>query len=401
MADPTMAEINPKLEALANAVTAYREQGEKEIKAAGEMSKETAAGVKKLEEELTGLKVVVEKMQTPAGTLAPAGAKSMGQQFIESKAYADMLASGAQKSLPVAIKGMETKDIVASRIAEPVVGVPVDPHRVPGVIMDPWPEARVVELISQSPTTSNAIEYVKATYTRAAKPVKESITSAIVSKPQAKLAFSLASETVKTIPVWIPASRQILADAPALQSLINNQLTMDVNLKVEEQVLFGTGVDPELHGIVPQAEAYDTTLTGRLGLSASNVTRIDHLRASILQVRQSLYTATAIVLNPLDWAAIELTKDTTGGYIWVSVTDGGVARMWRLPVVTSTLIEEKQFLTGAFALGATLYNREAPTIRISDSHSDFFTSNLVAILCELRCALTVTRPPCFVTGTFD
>ncbi|MGE5113125.1 MAG: phage major capsid protein [Acidobacteriaceae bacterium] len=40
------------------------------------------------------------------------------------------------------------------------------------------------------------------------------------------------------------------------------------------------------------------------------------------------------------------------------------------------------------------------TVEVSREHRDFFTKNLVAILCESRLALTVYRPTAFVYGGF-
>jgi len=74
-------------------------------------------------------------------------------------------------------------------------------------------------------------------------------------------------------------------------------------------------------------------------------------------------------------------------------------RLWRVPVVESTVITENQFLVGAFGLGAKIWDRQQATIRVSEHHEDFFTRNAVAILCEMRLALTVYRPSAFVLGT--
>ncbi len=391
---PETMEITKKLENLADVLVKWREQADKELKATGEVSKTVSDSVKKLETELSGMKVIVEKMQLPGGDNRPQTRKSIGTQFIESKAYKDMVAAGEIKSAP-----FEVKDIVASRLIDTVSGMPVQAQVIPGVIQEPEPELRVVDLINQANTDSNAIYYVKGTYTKAAAPKKESKQGTLIDKPEATLVFAPATETVKTIPVWIPATRQILSDAPALRALIDQNLLYDVRYQQEYQVLFGNGTDPQLNGITPQATAYDDTLPTQLGLST--VTRIDHLRAAILQARQARYPVTGLVLNPFDWAAIELTKDSTYKYIWVSVNDGGVARMWRVPVVESDMMSAGYFLAGAFRQGATLYNREGATIRVSESHDKYFVENMVAILCELRCALVVTRPQAFIYGQFE
>ena len=97
---------------------------------------------------------------------------------------------------------------------------------------------------------------------------------------------------------------------------------------------------------------------------------------------------------------MEVLKNTTENYIWVSVNDGGVARMWRVPVVESDAITAGTFLVGAFKLGAQIWDRTGPSVRISEHHASYFIQNMIAILAEERYALTIYRPGAFVTGSF-
>jgi hypothetical protein len=45
---------------------------------------------------------------------------------------------------------------------------------------------------------------------------------------------------------------------------------------------------------------------------------------------------------------------------------------------------------------ATLWDRQSTQIYVTDSHSDFFIRNLIAILAELRAAFGVKRPAALV-----
>jgi HK97 family phage major capsid protein len=109
---------------------------------------------------------------------------------------------------------------------------------------------------------------------------------------------------------------------------------------------------------------------------------------------------TGIILSPADWEAIELAKGTDGRYIWVNVPDGGVPRLWRVPVVESLAMQDNEYILGAFGLGASVFDREQANIRVSESHADFFLRNQVAIMAQERIAMAVYRPEAFVRGTF-
>jgi HK97 family phage major capsid protein len=73
---------------------------------------------------------------------------------------------------------------------------------------------------------------------------------------------------------------------------------------------------------------------------------------------------------------------------------------WRQPVVETPAITQGTFLTGAFGLGAQIYDREQATVRVSEHHEDFFVRNAIVVLVEERLALAVKRPESFVKGSF-
>jgi HK97 family phage major capsid protein len=319
-----------------------------------------------------------------------------GKQFVESEAYRSMMERGVWSSDPCIYK----RSIIASAIVDAVGGVSVVPEIVPQIIGVGQQPLRIRDLLAKGTTTSNSIAFVRETlFTNAAAPVKESYEGHETSKPESSKTFESEIVPVQNIAHWVPASRQIVSDAPALQAFINAQLIYGLKVEEEEQILFGTGVNPQLTGICPLATPYDHTLLAQLGVTNEN--RLDQVRAAALQVEQALYPPDGVILNPFDWAAIELLKATDGKYLWVTVMEGGVSRAWRLAVVTSHTMPQGNFLVGAFKLGAQLWDREESSIRIAEQHADFFIKNLVVVLAEERLAVTVYRPQAFVYGTFE
>jgi HK97 family phage major capsid protein len=121
----------------------------------------------------------------------------------------------------------------------------------------------------------------------------------------------------------------------------------------------------------------------------------------MLQVALSELEATGHVLNPRDWAEIELLKDTTGRYIIGDPKADGVKRLWGLPVVDTTAMTAGNFLTGAFQMGAQIFDREDANVAISTEDANNFRQNLVTILAEERLGLAVYRPEAFIKGTFS
>lgn len=268
----------------------------------------------------------------------------------------------------------------------------VQAHRVDGIITPPQRQMTVRDLIAPGKTGSNSIEFVQETgFTNNAAPVAET-----TQKPYSDITFDLKNAPVRTIAHLFKASKQILDDADALISHIDVRARYGLEDKEERQLLFGDGTGQNLHGLIPQATEFDT------GLRKVGDTRIDTLRRAILQVRKAEYRATGIVMSPDDLADLELTKDAGGNYILViNVVEGGQSRVWKLPIVDSTVMPVGEFLVGSFGIAAQCFDRQLATVEVSTENVDDFERNMCTIRAEERLALAVYRPESFVHGAFE
>lgn len=201
-----------------------------------------------------------------------------------------------------------------------------------------------------------------------------------------------------TIAHFVLATKQILSDVPMMQSYIDGRLRYGLRYAEENQLLNGSGVGTDLNGIYTQASAYSAPIEPT---AAGDLTKIDVIRLAILQAFLAEFPANGIVLNPRDWADIELTKTTDGAYIFANPQGGSEPRLWRLPVVETQAMAVDKFLTGAFQMGAQIFDREDATVEASTEDSDNFRKNLVTILAEERIGLAVYRPESFVKGDFS
>lgn len=122
---------------------------------------------------------------------------------------------------------------------------------------------------------------------------------------------------------------------------------------------------------------------------------------AILQVVLAEYPATAFVLNPIDWAKIELTKDAGGNYIIGNPQGSLTPTLWNLPVVSTQAMAAGEFLTGAFSFAAQIFDRMDIEVLLSTENVDDFEKNLVSIRAEERLAFAVYRPEAFVTGDVE
>ncbi|WP_192980731.1 phage major capsid protein [Pseudomonas sp. EggHat1] len=373
-------------------IKTFAEKASEEIKQHGKILDDTKTVLDGLVKSGLGLQdrlqEVEQKLARRFSSNDPAGAKSVGEQFSET----DDLKALAEKGRGIARMNLKAvTNITSATTGTGGVGVAIEPTRVPGIITAPERQFTIRDLIMPGRTGSNAIEFVQESgFQNMAAMVAEG-----TAKPQSDLSFELKTTTVKTIAHWFRASKQVLADIPLLQSYINGRAIYGLKYKEEEQLIAGDGTGQNLLGLIPQATAFDD------GLRKTGDTKIDTLRRAILQVRIAEYRASAIALNPIDWADIELQKDDNGSYIWVNVQEGGTQRMWRLPVVDTNAVPEGEFLVGAMNIAAQVFDREDAAVEVSTEDGANFRENMVTIRAEERLALAVYRPESFVHGEFE
>jgi len=334
------------------------------------------------------------------------GRKSIGEAFLASAEFKSLLQSGSA-NMPAPYKsGSEVysqKDLYSAL-----------PTGTPGsfgtiqrdaMVIPPMRTKRVRDLFPSRTTTAAIIEYFRMTgFTNNAAAVAERSGSAFGAKPQSSFTFVGEQAPVRTLAHWEAAHRNVLADEPQLRSIIDNELMYGLRLQEDAQILNGSGTGENLTGILntPGVQTYDWSDGVYSATAGMSDTKADAIRRAATLSFLAYYEPSGIVLNPNDWEDIELSKDGNGAYVVaVSVAMGGEQKLWRIPVVDTPAIAEGTALIGAFGTGAQIYDRESPSIRISEQHADFFVRNAIVILAEQRLALAVKRPESFVKVSFD
>lgn len=256
----------------------------------------------------------------------------------------------------------------------------------PGLFMRPL---TIRNLITSGTTESDAIEYVLmgATVNNAA-PVAEATSAGGGSgaKPESDMALTTATTSVKTIAHWIPATRRALADAGQLRTLIDSFLRYGLEEELEDQIVTGAGTGENFLGIINtplvQTQAYDTSI----------IKTSRKARTLIKTVGRT--DPTAYAMHPTDWESFDLSVDSETRYYFGGPSVLGNPRLWGLPVVESEALTAGQAVVADWKW-AVLWQRMQAQILVSDSHSDFFIRNLIAILAEMRAAFAVIRPKAF------
>lgn len=382
------AEIKAALDKISDQTKELGEKALAEAKKSGDMSIETKGKIDEMlvkQGELQArLQEAEQKLDRRAGGDDDQGAKSIGDMVTDSKEFKEYVSAGDYRkgfSFPV-------KAVVSITSDPASAGATIAPDRRTGIVAPPDRRLTVRDLLTPGTTGSNLIQYVKETgFQNMAATVAEG-----TAKPKSDITFDLVAQAVVKIAHYVKASTEILADAPMMQSYIDGRLRYGLALKEEGQLLNGSGVGNNLNGIFTQASQYVAPIP------VDGATRIDILRLALLQAELAEYPSTGIVLNPIDWAAIELQKDSTGAYIFANPQSISQPALWGRPVVATQAMSFNDFLVGAFKLGAQIFDRLQASIAVATENEDDFIKNMVAILIEERLGLAVYRPEAFIKG---
>ena len=227
------------------------------------------------------------------------------------------------------------------------------------------------------------------------------MTSEGAAKTQEDFDVNEKSAKVEKVTAYTKVSLEMLDDVAFMEAEIRNNLIELIALKADAQVLGGNGSTPNLNGITTQATTYAAgSFAGTFGTAANN---FDVLRTAINQVEAANYLPSAIVLHPTDATFMELTKDTTNGYVAPSLflVSNGVTTFAGIPVIKNTGVTAGTFLLGDFNQ-VNVRMRQDATISMGNENDDF-TKNLITILAEMRlvCYIPSNRVLSLVTGSFS
>lgn len=319
-----------------------------------------------------------------------------GDAFIKSQEYKDLIEQYRIKSggdvpknvkmeMTPAVADLSYKALLTSDAASG--GSLFRPMRLPTIQEILRPALRIVDLLPAIPVQTNSIEYVRQnlrTNNAAVVPEATSTTDDAALKPESALGFEVVTDTLQNIAHMIPATRQVLADAPQLRAIIDNFLRQGLLEALEANVIAAILA---ASGILTQAKGADTTL--------------DALYKAATKVRVSGFVMPqSYLLHPNDWQDIRLAKDANGQYLMGPPTMLGGVTVWGLPVVESQYATEGTGVVADWSTFGAIYEREQIQTYVTDSHSDWFRRNLIAILMEMRAKLAVYRAAsgCKITG---
>jgi HK97 family phage major capsid protein len=310
--------------------------------------------------------------------------KSIGQQVVEDAAFLAAIKSGGRFAVTVTVKGtlaalVQQKDIINLS--------PSLPERSDYVTSLARPPMGVRTLVPQGRTSAGAIEYLEeTTFTNNAAPVAEG-----AAKPKSDKTFTPRTSAVRTIAHYFKMSKQTLDDLPYVATAVENNGVWGVQYVEDNQLLNGSGAPPNLQGFNTVATAAPAPGTG--------ATLIDAVGTAVFDLAAKGFMPDGAVLNPGDWGAVAMMKNSQGNYLFANPIDYALGtRLWGTRTVQSAHQAAGTFLVGAFQGNSQILDREDVNVQVATQNEDDFIHNMVTILVEERLALVIYQPAAFEKG---
>ena len=330
----------------------------------------------------------VSEMPQPAEAVE---AKTVGEQFVQTDAYKNYLSSG--------VKGVDSH--IETKTTLTTTGYPPETLRQPGILETALRDPNaVINLFDVINTDQNAFSYLEeTTFTNNAAEAAEG--SAV---GEAALAFTEKTESIRKMGVFIPVTDELLADEAGIQGYLNSRLQTMIRLRLDSQLLSGDGTAPNLEGILDAGKS--SVGSSDFNSYNGNLGRIGAIYNAITDIRVNAFTEPdAIIMHPNDWNQIvtSVTDVTTSGSKNpLFVVAGGFGAdaaptIWGLRVIPTTAISNNTVLVGKFGGGeaANVVMRQGIELAVTDSHSDFFIKNQLAIRATMRVGFPVYRQAAF------
>lgn len=270
----------------------------------------------------------------------------------------------------------------------------VTPQVVPGVILQPYEEVHMRNILPVGQTNSNTIRYVRDNGGEGAP----TTVAEGAGKPQIDRDLQILDAPVRKIACYMRVPEEMMEDIPYLQSFLTQIGIEEVMLVEDDQILNGDGNGQNLSGLIENATAFNAALIAEV--DAPN--EFDILRAARTQGRLAKRRPTVALVNPGDYYNMTSRKDTTNNYLLLGGGNGinPGRNVDGLTIIDHTIIDPGTWLV-LDPRAAAIFDRTGMSVRFYDQDQDNAIKNLITIVIEKRLALPIYYTNGLITGTFE
>lgn len=259
---------------------------------------------------------------------------------------------------------------------------PVDLFNGAPVRLDQGDAVGLSQVVAVKPVDSSVFEYARQT----ARNNRAAVVRPGAVKPTSDYAFTkVGGQLVTVAHLSQPYGTFDAEDHPEVMAAVHQELVEGLQPAVEALILNGdTGT-----GSTNQTGVLNTSGVQTVAYATDALTT---LRKAITALETLRLQASVFALNPTDWEALELARNSGGDLeLQDRPVDRALRRVWGVPVVVSTEIPVGQGI--ALADGSVhLVYKEGVRVEATNTHASDFETNQIRTRVEWRLAPAVTRP---------
>lgn len=267
----------------------------------------------------------------------------------------------------------------------------VNPDVRPGVVLRPYNQVHMRDLLPIGRTSSNVVRHVRDNGGEGGP----ATTAEGATKPQMDRDLSIEDAAVRKVATHLRLPEEMIEDIPYITSFISNIGVEEVMAVEDQQILFGDNTGQNLNGLYTAATAFSA---GTSKVTAPN--KFDVLRAARKQMKVAKRTPSFALVSPTDYFDLTSVKDTTNNYVLQGGGNGLIPSLDGIPIIEMNQMTDGNFLL-ADRNAAEIVFRENVRIRLYDQDRDNPIKNLVTIVIEERLALPIYYINGLIKGTFS
>jgi HK97 family phage major capsid protein len=344
--------------------------------------------------ELSGIKAQLHELEQRGHSVGvmPMATASLANVLVKDDSWG-AVASRKQSKTSITVKASQLLRVEANSITYDGGGFNVS-EKQPGIVTGMRRKRWLRELLVTVPTSGGAVEYSRElAFTNNAAPQGggSPFQHESVQKAESSVTYEQVDKKVATVAHFIKASKQILSDVPQLQNTLDSFLRYGLELKLEQQIISGSGLGANMSGLTTAGNYTAFTPT-------SGDTAIDSINRALGTLAVNAADPYVVVMHPLDFRAMQRLKASDNEYLFGSPAGLNAEKVWGTNIYLTPTLTQGKFIVMDTAQMGVLFMREDANVQLGYVNDDF-TSNLVTLLAEFRATIAVQRPAAVIYGS--
>ena len=218
------------------------------------------------------------------------------------------------------------------------------------------------------------------------------------AKPQSDRDWVKTIVPITKIAHYYKVPEEYLMDIPWMQSEISG-VGVEELMYLEDTKFLTNSAGGEFLGLNQTFNSTAFSAPASLSGSIFDANNYDALVAAWTQLRVLKSNATGSLLNPIDYAAMILTKDASGMYVF-GAPNQSIPNLFGAPIIPHTTVTSDKYFLGDFSK-LVVGQRAGLSVRFYDQNEDDAIKNLVTVVIEERITFAADRNDRVIYGDFS